>query len=218
MKARVVGFALLALVGPLSAAEPASEMTFTWVEDSTVEVSTFKPSALRMVDILGGNLVAETQRLISTVGIASAAEELHLQNLNLPRATPGRPRMTAFKFTSDRIRNPRNSPDPAELAALDHFRSLIARGSNESSQPLVQKVERPGAPTEWRLYRPLATMPICLYCHGPVDSLQPAVRAVLHRRFPEDEAVDYGSYAWRGIIRVSYELPAAGEAAPSATK
>jgi len=213
MKARI-GFALLALVGRLGAAEPVHEMSFTWVDDSNPTVSAIKSSALRAIDLLGGNLIGETERLISTVGLAESAEVLHLQNLRLPRAVPGRPRMTGFKFTSYRIRNPRNAPDAAERAALDLIRAQLNSGE-ASSSPLIQRVDRPGAPTEWRFYRPIATMPTCLYCHGDPDSLQPSVRNVLNRRFPEDQAVGYSEYGWRGIVRVSFELPEPADATTS---
>lgn len=215
MKARVVGFLLLALVGRLGATEPAQEMKFTWVDSSNPTAVPVRQAGLRMIDILGGNLVGETERLLATVGLNESVELLHLQNLKLPRAIDGRPKLIGFKFTSYRIRNPRNAPDAAELAALDFIRDALKRGSEEASQPLVQKIERAGAPDEWRVYRPLATMTSCLYCHGAFDSLQPAVRAVLHRRFPEDQAVNYGAYDWRGIVRVSFELPAPPPPAPA---
>lgn len=208
MKARVVVLALLALVGRPGAAEPAQDLKFTWADDSNPTALAIRQSGTRLIDILGGQLIAETDRLLATVGLDEAVELVHLQNVRLPQPTPGRPKLTEFRFTSNRIRNPRNAPDAADRAALDRVRDLIRSGSPAANQPLVQRIERPGAPDEWRVYRPLAVLPNCLLCHGRSDSLQPRVASSLHRRFPEDGAVDYGPYDWRGVVRVSYEVPA----------
>ena len=96
--------------------------------------------------------------------------------------------MTAVKRTSLYLRNPANAPDAADRAALDKIYFALRAG--EAPPKLIfQKVETPGAATEWRLYRPVVTLPSCVQCHGPADQVSSAVRVALQRRFPEDQAV-----------------------------
>ena len=67
-------------------------------------------------------------------------------------------------------------------------------------------------PEEWRVYRPISVMAACITCHGPADTLLPSVRAKLARLYPEDKALNYATYDWRGVIRVSIMASAAAPA------
>lgn len=206
MKARMKILMVLALAGRLSAVEPTPESTFAWIDDTHPQAAILRTNGGKLIDVIGGNLMREVERALSTVGLDQSMEVMHLHKLMLPRRVEGRPNVTAFKLTSFRIRNPRNAPDAAELAALHHIRTQLKEGE-AVNEPLLQKVERPGEPIEWRVYRPFVVTPQCLLCHGRADSLQPQIRHALNRHFPEDQAVDYGPYDWRGVIRISYELP-----------
>jgi hypothetical protein len=207
MKARVVGMALLALVGLARAADPAPEMNFSWVDDSDPLAETLRQSGLKLTDLVGGSLMREVDRALATVGLDESMDLMHLKKLNIPAPQPGKPSATEFKLTSYRIRNPRNAPDAAELSALEHVRTKLRESDGTASQPLLQKIERPGQPIEFRIYRPFIVTPQCLYCHGRTSTLQPQIRAALNRRFPEDQAIDYGPHDWRGLIRVSLIIP-----------
>lgn len=151
--------------------------------------------------------MSEVERLLGTVGPEAAVPALHLKNLSLPRPVVDKPRVTAIKLTGFRVRNPNNAPDAADLAALERIKDLLQSGLRPP-KVLVQQVDRSGAPTEWRVYRPIAVAPTCVLCHGPVDSLPPGVRTSLARLHPEDAATGFFAYDWRGLIRVSYEQSA----------
>jgi hypothetical protein len=68
---------------------------------------------------------------------------------------------------------------------------------------LVQRVDRPGKPVEWRVYRPIATSKSCLVCHGDPTKFRPEVKAALDHLYPQDKAVDYQAQEFRGVLRVS---------------
>lgn len=193
----------------LAAAEPAAPpaMEFAWADASDPAIASLRSSGERLIERIGGSLMAEVDRVLGTKGLDAAVPELHLKQLQLPRAIAGQPRVTAIKRTSYRIRDPRNAPDAAELAVLERIRLALNVG-DPPPRVLVQKVTRPDAPAEYRVYRPIAAGPQCILCHGDPESLQPAVRAALERHYPEDKATGYAAFDWRGIIRVSYELPA----------
>lgn len=198
------------LAGGLLTALAAQETSapapkFTWFEPTDPVAVEVARSGERLIDRVGGNLMIETDRMIATKGLEASVSELHLKNLAPPRPVAGKPRVTAIKCTSLRVRDPRNAPDAADFAALERVRLDLSSGT-QPPKVLVQKVEQPGAPDEWRVYRPISVAPNCLLCHGPSDRLQPGVRYALERYFPEDKAVDYNAYDWRGLIRVSYAL------------
>lgn len=181
-------------------------MKFSWVENPDAAQVGIRTLGERTIDRIGSALIAEVERVLTSQGLDAAVEELHLKNLKLPRPAEGKPRVVAMKRTSLRIRNPDNAPDAADLAALER----IVETLNSDEPPpkvLLQKVEAPGAPVEWRVYRPIAVTEHCLLCHGKGEALQPSVQSAVARKFPEDKAVNYSAYDWRGVIRVSITEP-----------
>lgn len=185
---------------------PAPPMKFALYDPADPGVAELAKSGERLIDRVGGSLMVEVERMLGTIGLEASVQELHLKSLNPPRPVEGRPRVTEIKRTSFRVRNPRNAPDAADLAVLEAIRADLNSG-NAPPKVFLQKVEREGLPVEWRVYRPISVGPNCLLCHGPVESLQPAIRNSLERYYPEDKATEYAAYDWRGVIRVSYERP-----------
>ncbi len=197
---------LLLAVGPLAclAADPVNPAAtpVSWVDPSDPSVAAIRQTGERQIDRVGRMLVYEVERTVADKGPAMAVEMLHLKDLSLPKPEPGQPRITAIRHTSLKLRNPANQPDDADRMALDKINTTL-RDGNEVPMVLILRLEPRGAPAEWRVYRPITTMPLCIKCHGPVDDLKPEVRAALARLYPEDKAVDYNAYNWRGVIRVS---------------
>lgn len=194
----------LALGATESQPEP---LRYAWAESTDATAIVVGDAGARLIERFGGSFMVEVERMLATIGAEAAVSELHLKNFPLPTPRAGTPRATAIKLTSLRVRNPLNAPDAADLAALERTKDLLQSGLRPP-RVLVQTVDRPGAPTEWRVYRPIAVAPSCLQCHGPVDSLPPGVRTSLERLYPGDRATDYFAYDWRGLLRVSYEAPA----------
>lgn len=102
-----------------------------------------------------------------------------------------------IKRTSSRVRNPENAPDADERAALAYFEEQIDAG-NALPEHLIRPVG-----DETRYYRPIIVAELCTACHGPRDTLDPAVQDVLDRRYPDDQATGYSAGDFRGLIRVS---------------
>lgn len=215
MKNTVHPVVLVGLCAVLCAQEPAPpELKFAWAPEDDPMTATVRSAGDRLIDRIGGSLMVEVERTLATKGLDEAVELLHLKNLAPPKPLDGKPRVTAIKMTSLRVRDPKNTPDAADLAALDLVRVALQSGE-APPKIIVQKVEPAGAPTEWRVYRPIAVNPKCLLCHGSTESLQPQVQHVIERLYPEDKANGYQAWEWRGLIRVSYEAPAADAATKS---
>ncbi len=210
---------LLLVVGPLAcmAADSArpGDPTVTWIDPADPSVAAIRRTGEPVIARIGSTLIYEVERTIADKGLAGAVEVVHLKNLALPKPEPGQPRVMAIKRTSLLIRNPDNAPDAADRAALEKIKAALEEGT-DVPKLLIQRLDRPDAPPEWRVYRPITTMPQCVKCHGPVESLQPEVRTSLARLFPGDLATGYPVYSWRGVIRLSLAAPES--AAPVKTK
>ncbi len=188
---------------------------FTWIDAADPAAAAIRQVAEPVIQQAGYRMLSEVSRVLANQGAEAGIDQLHLKAWKFPVAAPGQPRITAVKRTSLRIRNPVNLPDNADLAALLSIQTALADGNTPPSV-LVQRVEAAGpAPAEWRVYRPMITTTACLACHGPVDSLAPAVRVKLERIYPSDKATAYAANEWRGVIRVSLAVP--DEAAPKKT-
>ncbi len=188
--------------------EPAAvpEAKLSWVDENDPALAELRQAGERTVDRIGGMMLNEVRRIVAAKGLEEATETVHLRSLEVPTPVPGKPRIVAIKRTSLRLRNPANAPDAADLAALEYFKKELGDGNRPPSS-LMQRIETPGHPVEYRVYKPVAAMPDCLLCHGNKDSQLPGVQQSLERQFPEDKAVNYSEYDWRGMIRVTVAPP-----------
>ena len=57
-----------------------------------------------------------------------------------------------------------------------------------------------------RYLRPIVVKAPCLKCHGPSESIDPEVRAILEESYPEDLAVGYAEGDFRGAVSVVVNL------------
>ncbi len=182
---------------------PITELKFTWTDPDDPAVAEIRQTGEEAIQFIGNRLIRETTQVLAKQGAEEAIDVLHLKNLALPSTAPGKPHITSIKRTSLKVRNIANAPDNADLAALMSIQKDLMDG-NSPPKLLVQHIAADGTlPDEWRVYRPISVMASCVVCHGPTDSLLPSVKAKLEKLYPEDKAVDYAAYEWRGVIRVS---------------
>ncbi len=97
----------------------------------------------------------------------------------------------AIGRTSFWLRNPENAPP-------DWARPLVEARA-DSSVWLAGPEGRLGA------FLPIRVQRVCMTCHGPEDTLDPAVRTALARHYPEDDATGFGVGDLRGWFWV--EVP-----------
>jgi hypothetical protein len=178
----------------------------TFVNVSDPEAAALAQYGSRLIERIGGMLVTEINRELAANEVSDAIDVMHLRSLELPKPKPGEPVVTAIKRTSTMLRDQSNAPDAADQAALDRIHVQIM--NNEApDKVIVQKIEHKDQPTEWRVYRPIATTQSCLACHGDPAKFAPKVREVLEKRYPGDKAIDYQRQEYRGVLRVSLRAP-----------
>jgi hypothetical protein len=188
---------------PATAGKPAeAPMQFTFIDSDDASVEEIAQFGSKTIEHIGSMLIAQVSHELATNETSLAVSIMHLKNLELPKPVPGQPTITAIRRTSLLLRDPHNAPDAADRAALDLIHTQLMADQTPSKM-LVQRVEHPGLPVEWRVYRPIAALPSCLACHGDPKTFRPGVKDALDRLYPEDKASDYVAHEWRGVIRVS---------------
>jgi len=140
-------------------------------------------------------LISELRRDIETGGVAGAMAACHL-DLTDTVYRVARQEGIAVGRTSARLRNPTNAP-PAWASAI------VARYPNQPSKGIDGFVVDLG--TRVGLLRPIREQAMCTPCHGPVQALDPHVRAELTERYPADRATGFNEGDLRGWFWV--ELP-----------
>ncbi len=105
-----------------------------------------------------------------------------------------------------RNRNPKAVPDAWERAALEDFDRRAAAKESAATRERAEVVTRDGKPVQ-RYIRALPTQPLCLACHGPADTLSPAVQARLKALYPEDRATGYAVGETRGAMTLERPAP-----------
>jgi hypothetical protein len=105
--------------------------------------------------------------------------------------------------TSHRLRNPGN----VAPTWTEPFVAGAAGRKAASVQPVVVDLgDRVG------VLRPIATLGVCLQCHGPATRLAPEVRESLAAAYPEDRAVGFTEGDLRGFAWAEAPLDTAGAA------
>lgn len=187
---------------------PLGDAKYSFVDSADPAVAPIAKAGFDEITRVGGLMVNQVNQSLVNDDTGTMVSVMHLKNLALPKAVAGKPSITAIKRTSLMIRDPHNKPDAADAAALARVHQELMDDRKPDAM-LVQKVERPGQPVEWRVYRPIAASKSCLVCHGDPKTFKPEVKAALDHLYPEDKAVDYSSQEWRGVIRVSLAEAAA---------
>ena len=140
-------------------------------------------------------LLRELTEATRAGGPAFAIKSCHLDVIGIIHRI-GRQQGVAAGRTSDRLRSPANAPKPWAAA-------LVAANAGRRGRDVPGFVVDLG--DKVGVLRPIAQRPICASCHGPADTLAPAVRAELRDRYPRDRAVGFTEGEIRGWFWV--EVP-----------
>lgn len=183
------------LVFALSATAISAQTPTTWpIAEAPPQLRTAIARADLMIVALHDSVLRELGDGFAQGGADLAIKSCHIdsalmtQRLAREGAAAGR--------TSDRLRNPTNTPRPW---AADLVKANAGRRAREVEGFAVDLGDKVG------VLRPISQRPICANCHGPVDRLSPGVRAVLADRYPADKAVGFTEGEIRGWFWV--EMP-----------
>lgn len=128
-------------------------------------------------------------------GPAFAINSCHIDVIGAIQRIAKAERVAAGR-TSDRLRNPTNTP--AKWAA-----PLVSANAGRRARDVEGYAVDLGPAVG--VLRPIAQQPMCASCHGPADTLDPAVRKVLAERYPADKGLGFTNGEIRGWFWV--EVP-----------
>jgi hypothetical protein len=177
---------LLVLALLLSAID-AHAQNASWVDDARKVAGSVPPRLLEV-------LTAEIARSGPEGAIAVCRDKAPQMAQAASEASGWRVRRVSL-----RNRNPKAVPDAWERAALEEFDRRAAAGESPAALEKFELVGE-GPDAVHRYMRALPTQQLCLNCHGPRESLAPAVREQLQRLYPDDAAVGYRLGEIRGAI------------------
>jgi len=153
----------------------------------------------------GDSLVARTfdtlrntlLRTISEKGFAGAVSFCNTEALNL--TSTDRKEGVLIKRTSDRLRNPANTPDKVELEIITAY--IQERIKKQDLKPVLKKDEA----GNHHYFRPILVQAMCLNCHGEkLIQIKPDTWEVIRQHYPADAAFDYKEGDLRGIWHVVF--------------
>ena len=96
--------------------------------------------------------------------------------------------------TALKVRNPKNKPDATDIKVMEQMEAAMKDGTFRK-KPTVVEVDGVN-----RVYVPLVVEKGCLKCHGPVDKIDPKVREIIAKKYPEDKAVGFKEGDLRGVV------------------
>jgi hypothetical protein len=188
---RIRYVALFVLAGALVSAQTPK----TWpIRDAPAEIKPVIARADLMIAAMHDSVLHELADGFEAGGAARAIKSCHIDSLLMAQrimregAAAGR--------TSDRLRNPTNTP---KAWAAEIVKSNAGRQARDVEGFAVDLGDAVG------VLRPISEREICANCHGPVDTLSPAVRQEIADRYPADKAVGFKLGEIRGWFWV--EVP-----------
>ncbi|MBL8898612.1 MAG: DUF3365 domain-containing protein [Planctomycetes bacterium] len=165
-----------------------------WREVATAELAPSeqrqRERALAARDALKSRLLAELGAAMERSGAAGAIEVCR-QRAPILAEEVAKQHGVRIGRTSEKLRQPQNASPEWALAAV-----RAKRGS---------EVDFRGPDGALGLLDPLRIAPLCLFCHGAEEQIDPLVRAKLRERYPEDRATGYALEQLRGHVWV--EVP-----------
>ncbi len=202
--------------------DPAAAPHFVTVNpnSSDSEIVSVRKAGEEALNRLGTQLIEEINSAVTRRGEEAALDVAHLKQVTKVNGqVEGLPGVVGFRATSYRVRAAKNRPDVAELAVLQQFIADIKAGRT-LPEVVVQRIDGASNNHEWRVYKPLMTQAVCLNCHGDLFNKPASFREKLATRYPIDQAIEYNSNEWRGILRVTVDLtpPSAQKTVAAAAK
>jgi hypothetical protein len=191
---RLVLFGALVLASSTQAQSPLPPGTWR-VADAPAELRYPISRGDLIVVSMQDALLRELTEGLRAGGPAFAIKSCHIDVIGIIQRI-GRQEGVAAGRTSDRLRSPTNAPKPWAAALVTANAGRPAHDVPGFAVDLGDKVG---------LLRPIAHRPMCASCHGPTDTLAPAVQAELRDRYPRDQAVGFSEGEIRGWFWV--EVP-----------
>lgn len=148
-------------------------------------INSGKEIAENTFKVLGGNL----KKAMAEGGVENAINYCNA-NASFLMDSLGDYYYADIRRTSNKLRNPKNSPTKAEQIVLSKYVGGDEQGPIANALPNGNKV----------FYAPIKMKPLCVTCHGTVGkTVTEKDYATILKHYPNDKAVDYREGDFRGM-------------------
>lgn len=203
----IICMGLLTLAGCGSDSSDQADLSQTDVkitEDPNHKL--YRTAAQKLITEFAGSLQGELQSAIAAGGAPNAINVCQVKAPEI--AAEMSSEHWQIKRVTDKHRNPNNRADTTELRFLNAFRD----SSEMAPTFLVDWSELAEDSTKsFTYYMPIRTKPLCLKCHGDLQTMGTDVYQVLRKNYPADKATGYKAGDLRGMFVVHAEWPAGTE-------
>ena len=188
---------LLAGIATNAAQSPPPAFTSWPMREAPPELQMVISQADLIIVTMHGALLQELRDGLARGGARAALASCHT-NATAVSWRLARGEGIAAGRTSDRLRDPTNTPRPWAAALVKANAGRRARDVDGFAVDLGSKVG---------VLRPIVLQPMCLGCHGPADRISPEVRQLLADRYPQDRATGFTNGEIRGWYWVEMPKP-----------
>jgi len=112
----------------------------------------------------------------------------------MQKVTKNFPENVKVRRVALKYRNPNNKPDSVDLEVLTKMQEAL---KNQTLQKKPQVVDVNGTK---RVYVPLIVEKACLKCHGDINSMNPQIKKIIAKKYPNDKAVNFKEGDLRGAV------------------
>jgi hypothetical protein len=178
------------------AGDPLEDSTATAAEDEAL----IQRAADNLIGQFSDALIAEVGAAIESHGYAGAVG--HCNTLAPALADSHSVGSWSIRRVSEKNRNPDNRPTLEEKAVLAAFSDTLAEPAD-----FVGRWQETDSTLAYQYYRPIRIQPLCMKCHGSMQTLAPGVFDAVKRHYPGDRATGYRIGDLRGMFVVEARWP-----------
>lgn len=137
------------------------------------------------------------QKVISESGLPGAVEFCNIAALDLTKTYAGKG--IQIKRTSDKIRNPVNTPDEMENDVIKTY--LEQKEENKQLTAIIKQDSKGNQ----HYFKPILVQSMCLNCHGAKETqIKPDTWDMIQKKYPTDAAFNYKDGDLRGLWHIVF--------------
>jgi len=150
-------------------------------------------TTLNIFDEFFESLKKELTTAIKEKGFASAISVCKIKSPELEKEFTQVSQKKIYRI-SDRYRNPSHKPTEDEMQVLQYWVNKLKE--NQPIKPVYYNINQ-----KTKVLKPIKIIgDMCLKCHGDINTMDPKVKEIIKKEYPEDKAIDYQLNDLRGAF------------------
>ncbi len=178
---------------------PEAPETETVLSEADLAAARIDAAAEQLIGNMAANVVSQLTDAIKANRMTAALDLCASASPAIPDSIPQEG--FSIRRVSEKYRNPDNRVTLAEKEVLEQFADVL------DAPHWIGRWEEHDSVTVYRYYQPIHVLPVCLKCHGNMQTLSPGILSKVKRRYPTDKATGYVAGDLRGMYIVEVNWP-----------